>query len=146
MKTDVLIVGSGSAGVCSAAWLAKCHIPCIIIDKRDGPLVMGQADGVQVGLFSALSYLFINWFCLLSFTSRYALLKFMNHLELPKKFFVKAIIFARLLFGWLIQMKLSIGLEVSLMCVTFILFFFIAEHRSFAYRVYRVYRIYHTLR
>jgi phenol 2-monooxygenase len=44
---DVLICGSGSAGICAATWLAKCGIRCKIIDSRSGPLVTGQADGVQ---------------------------------------------------------------------------------------------------
>lgn len=47
IETDVLIVGSGSAGLCAAAWLARLKIPFIILEKRDGPLKIGQADGVQ---------------------------------------------------------------------------------------------------
>jgi phenol 2-monooxygenase (NADPH) len=47
IKTDVLICGSGSAGVCAAVWLARLRIDFRIIDKRDGPLKVGQADGVQ---------------------------------------------------------------------------------------------------
>ncbi|CAK7214606.1 hypothetical protein SEUCBS140593_002238 [Sporothrix eucalyptigena] len=44
---DVLICGSGSAGLCAAMWLARCGINYKIIERRDGPLVNGQADGVQ---------------------------------------------------------------------------------------------------
>src|SRR6266480_5899779 len=47
IKTDVLIVGSGSAGLCAAAWLARLKIPFLILEKRSGPLQIGQADGVQ---------------------------------------------------------------------------------------------------
>src|ERR1700712_940550 len=47
IKTDVLICGSGSAGVCAAVWLARLGVDFRIIDKRDGPLKVGQADGVQ---------------------------------------------------------------------------------------------------
>ncbi|KAI9691688.1 MAG: hypothetical protein M1822_007760 [Bathelium mastoideum] len=46
-QTDVLICGSGSAGLCAAAWFAKCGIDFTIIDKRLGPMERGQADGVQ---------------------------------------------------------------------------------------------------
>jgi len=46
-EVDVLICGSGSAGLCAATWLARCGIRCKIIEKREGPLKMGQADGVQ---------------------------------------------------------------------------------------------------
>ena len=45
--TDVLICGSGSAGLCAAAWLARCGINFIILDRREGPMERGQADGVQ---------------------------------------------------------------------------------------------------
>ncbi|PYI05529.1 phenol 2-monooxygenase [Aspergillus sclerotiicarbonarius CBS 121057] len=46
-KVDVLICGSGSAGLCAATWLARHGIPCKILERRDGPMTMGQADGVQ---------------------------------------------------------------------------------------------------
>jgi phenol 2-monooxygenase len=47
-KTDVLIVGSGSAGIFAATWLAIYNIPFTILERRSGPLEIGQADGVQV--------------------------------------------------------------------------------------------------
>jgi phenol 2-monooxygenase len=47
-KTDVLIVGSGSAGLFAATWLAIYNIPFTILESRPGPLEIGQADGVQV--------------------------------------------------------------------------------------------------
>lgn len=56
-KTDVLISGSGSAGLCAAVWLARLGIDFIMVDKRDGPLKIGQADGVQcrtVEIFESL--------------------------------------------------------------------------------------------
>jgi phenol 2-monooxygenase len=46
-KVDVLICGSGSAGVCAAAWLARCGIKCKILESQAGPLHVGKADGVQ---------------------------------------------------------------------------------------------------
>lgn len=46
-KVDVLICGSGSAGLCAATWLARCGISCKVLERRDGPMTMGQADGVQ---------------------------------------------------------------------------------------------------
>lgn len=46
--TDVLIVGSGSAGIFAATWLAIYNIPFTILERRSGPLEIGQADGVQV--------------------------------------------------------------------------------------------------
>ena len=47
-KVDVFICGSGSAGLAAATWLARCGIPCKIVDSRPGPLRIGQADGLQV--------------------------------------------------------------------------------------------------
>jgi phenol 2-monooxygenase len=46
-KVDILICGSGSAGICAATWLARYGVPCKVIDSRLGPLTTGQADGVQ---------------------------------------------------------------------------------------------------
>ncbi|OTA60770.1 hypothetical protein K449DRAFT_466069 [Hypoxylon sp. EC38] len=46
-KVDVLICGGGSAGLCAGVWLARCGINFRILEKRAGPLEMGQADGVQ---------------------------------------------------------------------------------------------------
>jgi phenol 2-monooxygenase len=46
-ETDVLICGSGSAGLCAAVWLARLGINFIVLEKRDGPLRIGQADGIQ---------------------------------------------------------------------------------------------------
>ncbi|RDW70520.1 putative phenol 2-monooxygenase [Aspergillus mulundensis] len=46
-QTDVLICGSGSAGLSAATWLARYGIPCKILERRSGPMTMGQADGVQ---------------------------------------------------------------------------------------------------
>lgn len=46
-QVDVLICGGGSAGLCAALWLARCGISYRILERRDGPLKMGQADGVQ---------------------------------------------------------------------------------------------------
>ncbi|KAH6653280.1 FAD binding domain-containing protein [Truncatella angustata] len=46
-QVDVLICGGGSAGLCAAVWLARCGISYKILERRDGPLKMGQADGVQ---------------------------------------------------------------------------------------------------
>jgi len=45
--TDVLIAGSGSAGLCASLWLARYGIPHITLERRPGPLRVGQADGVQ---------------------------------------------------------------------------------------------------
>ena len=46
-KVDVLICGSGSAGLCAATWLARYGLTCKVLDRRDGPMKLGQADGVQ---------------------------------------------------------------------------------------------------
>jgi phenol 2-monooxygenase len=46
-KTDVLIVGSGSAGIFAGTWLTHYNIPFTILERRAGPLEIGQADGVQ---------------------------------------------------------------------------------------------------
>ncbi|KAJ5690870.1 hypothetical protein N7462_005262 [Penicillium macrosclerotiorum] len=46
-KVDVLICGSGSAGLCAATWLARYGIRCKVLERRDSPMEMGQADGVQ---------------------------------------------------------------------------------------------------
>lgn len=46
-KVDVLICGSGSAGLCAATWLARYGVRCKVLERRDGPMKMGQADGIQ---------------------------------------------------------------------------------------------------
>lgn len=46
-QVDVLICGSGSAGLAAATWLARTGIRCKILERRDGPMQLGQADGVQ---------------------------------------------------------------------------------------------------
>ena len=44
---DVLVVGCGPAGLVLAAQLANCpDITTVVIDRREGPLEVGQADGV----------------------------------------------------------------------------------------------------
>jgi phenol 2-monooxygenase len=46
-EVDVLIVGCGPAGLVLAAQMARFpHIKTAVIDRRDGPLEVGQADGV----------------------------------------------------------------------------------------------------
>ncbi|KAK7753271.1 hypothetical protein SLS62_004790 [Diatrype stigma] len=57
-EVDVLICGSGSAGLCAAIWLARFGINYKVLERRDGPLEVGQADGVQcrtVEVFESLS-------------------------------------------------------------------------------------------
>ncbi|KFY62198.1 hypothetical protein V496_04707 [Pseudogymnoascus sp. VKM F-4515 (FW-2607)] len=44
---DVLICGSGSAGICAATWLARYGLRCKVLESRSGPLAIGKADGVQ---------------------------------------------------------------------------------------------------
>jgi phenol 2-monooxygenase len=46
-QVDVLICGSGSAGLCAATWLARTGISCKILETRAEPMQLGQADGVQ---------------------------------------------------------------------------------------------------
>lgn len=46
-EVDVLICGSGSAGLCAATWLARAGISCKILERNNGPMELGQADGVQ---------------------------------------------------------------------------------------------------
>jgi phenol 2-monooxygenase len=47
-RTDVLIVGSGPAGMLLAAQLSQFpDVTTRIIERRDGRLVLGQADGIQ---------------------------------------------------------------------------------------------------
>jgi phenol 2-monooxygenase len=46
-RTPVLIIGSGSAGIFAATWLARYNIPFLLLERRPGPLQIGQADGVQ---------------------------------------------------------------------------------------------------
>ena len=60
---DVLIIGSGSAGLSAALWLAiyntthAAHIKYKILERRPGPMAIGQADGIQcrtVEIFESL--------------------------------------------------------------------------------------------
>lgn len=46
-EIDIAIVGSGSAGLCAGLWLSKYGVRAKIFEKRDGPLKLGHADGVQ---------------------------------------------------------------------------------------------------
>ena len=47
-ETDVLIVGSGPAGMLLAAQMSQYpEVTTRIIEKREGRLVLGQADGIQ---------------------------------------------------------------------------------------------------
>lgn len=46
-QVDILICGSGSAGICAAAYLSRCGLSCKIIESSSGPLERGKADGVQ---------------------------------------------------------------------------------------------------
>lgn len=46
-QVDVLICGSGSAGLCAALWLSRYGVNYRILEKRAGALKVGQADGVQ---------------------------------------------------------------------------------------------------
>jgi phenol 2-monooxygenase len=56
-ETDVLIVGTGPAGLVLAAQLATFpDIRTVVVDRKDGPLEVGQADGVacrSVEMFEA---------------------------------------------------------------------------------------------
>jgi phenol 2-monooxygenase len=54
---DVVICGSGSAGLCAGALLARQGISCTILERNSGPMELGQADGVQcrtVEMFESL--------------------------------------------------------------------------------------------
>ncbi|KAF9777961.1 hypothetical protein IL306_004291 [Fusarium sp. DS 682] len=46
-KVEVIICGGGSAGLTAAIWLARFGIDFRILERRSGPLELGQADGVQ---------------------------------------------------------------------------------------------------
>ncbi|KAJ0139843.1 Uncharacterized protein HZ326_17246 [Fusarium oxysporum f. sp. albedinis] len=46
-KVQVIICGGGSAGLTAAIWLARFNIDFKILERRPGPLEIGQADGVQ---------------------------------------------------------------------------------------------------
>lgn len=46
-KVQVIICGGGSAGLTAAIWLARFGISFKILERRPGPLEIGQADGVQ---------------------------------------------------------------------------------------------------
>ncbi|PVI04251.1 hypothetical protein DM02DRAFT_193254 [Periconia macrospinosa] len=46
-RTEVLICGSGSAGIFAGTWLARYNIPFTVLERRPAPMEIGQADGVQ---------------------------------------------------------------------------------------------------
>lgn len=46
-KTNVLICGSGSAGIFAGTWLAQYGVNFTMLERRPGPMEIGQADGVQ---------------------------------------------------------------------------------------------------
>ena len=59
-KVDVIIVGCGPAGLTLAAQLS-CYpnIKTLIVDQKEGPLRLGQADGVAcrtMEMFEAFSF------------------------------------------------------------------------------------------
>ncbi|KAL7622055.1 hypothetical protein AAE478_007556 [Parahypoxylon ruwenzoriense] len=54
-KVDVLIVGAGPSGLGVAASLARQGVSFRIIDKSDGPLTAGRADGVQPRFLETIS-------------------------------------------------------------------------------------------
>ena len=46
---DVLIAGSGPAGLCLAAQLARVpQIRTVLVEPKTGPMEKGQADGISV--------------------------------------------------------------------------------------------------
>ncbi|KDN70274.1 putative FAD binding domain-containing protein [Colletotrichum sublineola] len=56
-ECDVLICGSSSAGLCAAVWLARAGINFRILERREGMLKQGQADGVQVRTVEIMEHL-----------------------------------------------------------------------------------------
>src|SRR5690625_145383 len=54
---DVLIVGSGPAGMTTAATLSSYpDVHTRLIERRDGRLVLGQADGIQARSVETFDY------------------------------------------------------------------------------------------
>ncbi|KAJ5259442.1 hypothetical protein N7478_012423 [Penicillium angulare] len=47
VRTDVLIVGAGPAGLMAAAWMAQMGVKTIIIDQRSQQTRCGRADGLE---------------------------------------------------------------------------------------------------
>lgn len=44
---DLIVIGAGPSGLVTALWAARQGLTICVIDKKDGPVERGHADGIE---------------------------------------------------------------------------------------------------
>lgn len=56
-NVDLTIIGAGPSGLVFALWAARQGLAVCILDKKEGPLERGQADGLEPRILEILDSL-----------------------------------------------------------------------------------------